>query len=53
MKLPSIPKPNMGVAVSVATGVALFGVLLYLIRRAPANSITNPIKKVAEVANTR
>lgn len=41
------------VAVGVALGVALFGGILYLIRRAPDNSLTAPVKKVAEIAATK
>lgn len=41
---------NWGVAGSVVVGMALFGGALYLIRRAPSNAVTDPLKKGAEIA---
>lgn len=46
-------KATMKLAVGVAMGVALFGGLLYLVRRSPDNSITAPVKKVAEIVATK
>lgn len=51
MKLPSIPKPNAGVVVGVMVGAALLGGLYYLIRKAPTNAVTSPIKKVAAITS--
>lgn len=37
----------------VALGVALFGLIVWAVRKAPANALTNPVKKVTDIATTR
>lgn len=46
-------KATIKAAVGVALGIAVFGAVIYFIRRAPDNSITAPVKKVAEIAATK
>lgn len=53
MKIPVVSKVNTGVAVSVVAGLALFGLLVWAVRKAPANALTNPVKKVTDIATTR
>lgn len=38
---------NLGTVTSVVVGLAVFGGLLYAIRRAPENAVTTPLKNVA------
>lgn len=40
---------NWSTAGSVVVGMALFGLVIYAIRRAPSNAITDPAKRAAEV----
>lgn len=40
-------------ALGVAGGVALFGLLVYVVKMLPNSALTTPIKKVAEIATTR
>jgi hypothetical protein len=49
----SFPKVDLKTATSVAVGVALFGALVWAIRMLPANAVTTPVKKVADIATTR
>lgn len=46
-------KATIKMAVGVALGIAVFGAILYAIRRSPDNSITVPIKKAAEIVATK
>jgi len=39
--------------VSVALGIALFGVVIWGISKLPSNAITSPLKTVAGIATTR
>lgn len=52
MGLPNV-KQYVKPALGVAAGIALFGALLWAIRRAPTNAITSPVKKVADIASTK
>lgn len=52
MKMPQLPKVNTSVVVGVVVGLAAFGAILYVIRKAPSNAVTDPIKKVAAIAAT-
>ena len=40
---------SWGTAGSVVVGLALFGGLMYAIRKAPNNAVTTPIKSAANV----
>lgn len=44
---------DMKIAVSAAAGIALFGVIMFAVRKAPDNAITKPLKTAASVAGTR
>jgi len=43
---------SWGTVGSVVVGLSLFGGLIYAIRRAPSNPITNVAKKAADVATS-
>lgn len=53
MKIPVVSKVNKGVMISVVAGIALFGAIIWAVRKAPANSITNPVKKVADAVTAK
>ncbi len=40
---------NYGIVGSVAVGIALFGAIIYAIRRSPSNAVTDVVKKAADV----
>ena len=40
------------IVMSVVAGLAVFGGLVFLVRRAPSNAVTTPIKKVVDIATT-
>lgn len=44
---------NWGVVGSVMVGMALLGATIYVVRRAPSNVVTKPLKSAASVATTR
>jgi len=44
-----LTKINAGTVGSVAVGLALFGVVIYAIRKAPSNAVTDVAKKAANV----
>lgn len=46
-------KATWKVAGAVVLGLGLFGGLIYLIRRAPDNAITTPLKKGADIATMK
>jgi len=45
-----IKNVNWSTAGSVVVGMALFGLVVYAIRRAPSNAITDPLKRGTEIA---
>lgn len=42
---------NYGTVGSVAVGIALFGLVMWAIRKAPSNAVTNPVKKAADIVS--
>lgn len=49
-KVKQVKNVSWSTAGSVVVGMALFGALVYLIRRAPSNAVTDPVKKATEIA---
>lgn len=49
-KVSDVTKVNWATAGSVVAGLALFGGLIWAIRRAPSNPVTDVAKKAADVA---
>lgn len=43
----NITKVNWSTVGSVAVGIAVFGAVMYLVKRAPSNAITEPVKSAA------
>jgi len=46
----NLTKINYATVGSVAAGIALFGLIMYAVRKAPNNAVTTPVKKAAEIA---
>lgn len=52
MGVKQVTNINWAVAGSVVVGIALFGAMMYAVRRVPTNAVTAPLKTAAEIAAT-